>query len=215
MFYTQMELEEKKYNHFQKLGRPDSLPSWGIEVELSHFDERVLKLIEVGFVPTLETDTDVSVELKSPILLDTRLLSSISALLDQVRESIISTHIHVDVSGVRKELRSSWNYFWDDKVIWLGNHPDQMVKLFGRGFNAWATDRIDLTKFSVFNIRTLYPTYEVRLSRFSSTQQFIELVNWSRRVGFQFKSLQQNGQSIETVKAKIDEEWRRFISTVR
>jgi len=208
-------LQNHRYNHFQQLGRPDSLPSWGIEVELSRYDERALKLIELGFVPSLETDTDVSVELKSPILLDTRLLSSIG-FLEDISGDNISTDIHVNVSGVRKELRSSWNYFWDDKVIWLGNHPDQMVKLFGRGFNAWATDRIDPTiRFSCFNLRTLYPTYEVRLSRYSSTQQFIELVNWSRRVGFQFKSLQQNGQSIETVKAKIDEEWRRFISQSR
>jgi len=207
-------LENHRYDSFQKVGRPDGLPMWGVEIELSRYDERVLKLMEVGFVPTLETDTDVSVELKSPILFNASLLSSICAILEQVRESIISTHIHINVSGIRGKLRSSWGYFWDDKLIWLRNHPSQMVKLFGRGFNAWATDRIDPdSRFSCFNIRTLYPTYEVRLSKFSSAQQFIELVNWSRRVGFQFKSLQND--RIEVVKARIDTEWRRLISTVR
>jgi hypothetical protein len=208
------EIKSHRYNNFMKLGRSDGLPMWGLEVELSRYDERVQKLAEVGFVPTLETDTDVVLELKSNILLNTYLLSSICDVLEQLKQDVISTHIHVNVSGVRTSLKQFWEYFWNDKVIWLGNHPDQMTALFGRGFNAWADDRIDPTsRFSSFNIRTLYPTYEIRLSRFINTAQFTNLVNWSRRVGFQFKSLQND--CIEVVKTRIDMEWRRLISTVR
>jgi hypothetical protein len=209
-----IEIKSHRYNNFIKQGRSDDLPSFGMEIELSRYDERILKLIKLGFIPSLETDTNVAIELKSNILLNTSSLSNICAILEQLKTDIISTHVHINVSGVRVQLKSFWEYFWNDKVIWLGNHPNQMVKLFGRGFNGWASDQIDPTvRFSSFNLRTLYPTYEVRLSRFTNTAQFINLINWSRRVGFQFKSLQND--CIEVVKTRIDMEWRRLISTVR
>jgi len=206
-------VRDHRYNKFVSIGQYESLPSFGIEVELCTDSEEAYGLIKYGFVPTLETDSDVKIEFKSPIIRNRVILKEIYPILEHLRDKIVSTHIHVNVKGVRGQLRDNWDYYWFDILDWMNHNTTKTSQIFGRVFNDWARCEADPeSRFSTFNIRTLYPTYEIRLAKFTSTYQFDRLISWSRSVGQVLLMLR--SQNRDLVKTKLDDEFRKLVNKV-
>jgi len=169
------------FSDFSEKGKPGKLASFGFEVEVDPCLSKHYTLLKHGFVPTY--DGSVEMEFKSPIYYSKSGLQIVLDTMSIFASDIVSTHIHFEC--VDKDLAiSNWKPIWIPIANYLYEREDLTRKIFGRFFSSrWCSKYVTIDeRYTAFNIATKYDTWELRLPRFRSPDQFSKLIDWGRRV---------------------------------
>ena len=212
--YNCEKIKSYYYREHNEIGKEGKKHSFGFEVELSDRRDYALKLLKYGFVPT--EDSSVAIEYKSPIFYNKRTLRWVYPILDNSvkRDEMVSTHLHIGIDHQsKKELYADWGYIWKPILDFLYSNRTETKNIFGRFFNDYAqADADPRGRYSAFNIKTEYNTFEIRLARYISKNQYDRLIDWGRQVGHLFDTISLDDSKIYLVRKAVVRSFEQYFN---
>ena len=152
-------------------------PLLSVEFEVSHLDGKENSILAFGFLPT--SDSSVAREYKSPIYYNWKMFQShcIHAMgpLAHLVGNDAGTHIHFNCDpDLKRFVQNNWGELYGYLGCYLKSKPSSSRKVFGREMNGYCRHYSENggDRHIFINPHSRYPTWEFRLPRFVSPQQY-------------------------------------------
>lgn len=200
IFMCDFHANHRESYNFENDNRLGSVKANGItvgqEFETSYSSEKArAEILQNGYVPTI--DCTVDVEYKSPIFEGLNAISKQALTLERLMQSgdlvvgeECGTHTHIGhheyINATTIDyLRRFYHSLFVPLSDAMSANPEAVRRVFGRGFNHWATpvDR-DTYAENHTNFINLQHTYsiEFRLVKFENAQQYMHAVKFCKAV---------------------------------
>jgi hypothetical protein len=180
----------EQQNHFAsnalEKGGWSRLPRFSVEFEVDGFQwdelQRATILLRYGYLCT--QDGSVSDEYKSPIYTDLRGFTPALPVLESLADLVLDscgTHLHVEFHHLATLIPIKERVF-GPLLAYLAQHQSETEAFWGRYFGVYARPTYDTTRYTAFNVSSLYSTLEFRLPCFRSAAQYLRVVTFCRQL---------------------------------
>jgi len=167
-------------------GNDDSLPTFGIELEVVRRSPEVMALEGVYWIPTKDASIPDGIEMKSPIYSSFR---DVEPVLRYISENLTGdiqsgTHIHVGIDHWRlHKLEDYWETIWTPLVLHMAANRKETESIWGRSFNSYAHELcFGVHRYEAFScVASTGCTIEYRLPVFRSAEQYSRIINFARK----------------------------------
>lgn len=191
--YCEECIEQKNYSRANTTvkGKQGKLPTFSFEFEVEYdrgykeLDQVLDILLEHGFLRC--SDSSVDDEFKSVIFCDCRAFNKAVKAMERLTDICVSTHLHIGCTR-KRDMRDVYQWMFQPLINHMRVYGSQTQRIWGRRPNHWAAFSHSGDRYNWINFYSEHNTVEFRLCKFTSIQQYKQLVLFCRTIVGKFES---------------------------